>query len=690
MKSLIVLPFDATAESPVLNHAVRVLGQGLPQPVDVVHRNKRDELLHGDYSHVVYVGKAGQLREMLGADANVPQLEGDAYCCKAIPGDGLVVCLAGGHDRGILYAAGEFCRAIDLGKDLSGLDIVKKPLVPVRMAYMCASTRQGEYFRPGLFDEAVEKLALLGGNGVFVIPEKEYGTSAGMDDLPFRVHDGKVVPVEPRLREWQYMFGKIKSYGHFIYVLVSAWIPPEFEKEEVRDYYDGKADIPDYEAQAAQTMTQMLSAMFEHLPQIDGVVLHSLERSVLWGRAVSVFPAQDLDRAGRVMETYLGSVRDCCRSYQKTPCFWPHAFGVDGRQLLKLRRILAQYPDIVNLEDSHWNNSGWPFLPIMGYLPDELRESIHLQNRFGLFTTSTDGEYYGTGRLPTLFPRQLYDASREAVNRQAEMMIVRLNRHDSTSLGTLNNICGVNVEASLRALWTPTPDLMEIWDEWSRLRFGEAGVSVARALQKGRDILLKGITYQGVPLMWGDTVPAPHWTPGRVNFRMFSKPGVPLLNKDYEDLQGTDFQIWQTNPRSLPIEEFRSAQNEALEAVAEGRKLIEKEEHNLTEEDYAYLTDIYDNAEYVLKAIRLVGEAAHAMNLAADNYDSHPDPVGLAQERIHQLESYAQTILREKGNDFFCAPHFSKARLKGEDIVAPSLAEELQVIAEMYQTKLRE
>jgi len=448
-RSLIILSPEKTAENPVINHSVRFLKQDLPQPVDVLHQSHYDKKVHKNYTHVVYAGRTDQLRENLGAKADIPQLEGDAYCCKAISKNPSVICVAGGNDRGVLYAASELCRAIRLGKDLTSFDIVRKPLVPLRMAYMCASTDRGKYYRPGLFVEVVEKLACLGANGVFIIPGKEYGTPAGMEELPFRFHNGSVVPIEPKVKEWQYMLSNIKSYGHHVYVLISAWIPPGFEKEEVRDYYDGKTDIPGYEAKAAQTMKAMLSAMFEHLPQIDGVVLHSLERSVLWGGAVSIFPTRDQERTRLVMETYLSAVRDCCQSYGKTPCFWTHAFGVDGRQLVELREIVAQYPDIVNIEDSHWNNSGWPFLPIMGYLPDDLRENIHLQNRFGMLTTSTDGEYYGGGMLSALNPMQLYKASLEAVSRNAEMLIIRVNRMDRTSFGTFNNICEVNVETSL-------------------------------------------------------------------------------------------------------------------------------------------------------------------------------------------------------------------------------------------------
>ena len=690
MKSLIVLPVEATTENTTISHAVRFLERHLPQPVDVLHADHYDEKRHSEYAHAVYAGRADQLRKILGEEADVPQLQGDAYCCRAISKSPTVLYLAAGNDRGVQYAAGELCRAIRLGRDLSTVDIEKRPRVPLRMAYMCASTNNGGHFRPGLFDDSLEKLAFLGANGVFIIPEKGYGTPAGMEGLPFHFEDAQLVSVEPRVKEWQYMLDRIQSYGHEIYMMISAWIPPDLEMQAVRDYYDGKIDIPDYETRAAQTMKTMLSTIFERFPHVSGVVLHSLERSDLWSGSVSIFPTGDLERTAAVMDTYLSVVRDCCQLFGKTPCFWPHVFGVDGRQLIGLRKILEQYPEIVNLEDSYWNNSGWPFLPIMGYLPDDLRKTIHRKSRFGMFTTSTDAEYYGNGALPALHPKQLHEASREAAEREADTLIFRVHREDRTPFGTLDNICGINVEASLRALWTPEPDLKEIWHEWSCLRFGRAGNSVAQALILSREILLKGITYKGAPFMFHGSIPAHQWKPGSMNFRLFGKPGVPLLEKPYEDLQGIEFQYWQAGVESIPIMEFRSAQDEACRAVVTGRTHIEDAKPNLTQEDYDYLVTMYASAETVLKAIRLTGEATYAMNLVEENFDHHPDPVTLARDGIRQLRLHAQDILQKKGKKFFCAPYYMKACLNDEEITAPSLGESLLVIAETYQSSLND
>ena len=339
--SLIVLPSETKVENPVQNNTIALLSRNLPQPVDVLHIKDYDEKLHKNYSLVVYAGRAGQLGEHLRAKAGIPQLEGDAHYCRTISRKPLTVCLAAGNDRGVFYAASELCRAMKLGKDISQLEIIRKPLVPVRMAHMGASTHFGTYFRPGLYDEYVGKLAQLGANSIFVVPARTHGTSAGMEELPFRFRDGQIVPIEPRVKEWQHAFDKIESYGHDIYVLCSAFIPPDLDIEQVRDYYNGKIDIPGYEEQAAQTMKQMLRAIFEHLPQVDGIVLHSLELGELWGRGVSIFPTEDLERARGVTETYFNALIESCQANDKTPCFWSHAFGVDGEQLRQLRSILA-------------------------------------------------------------------------------------------------------------------------------------------------------------------------------------------------------------------------------------------------------------------------------------------------------------------------------------------------------------
>jgi hypothetical protein len=100
------------------------------------------------------------------------------------------------------------------------------------------------------------------------------------------------------------------------------------------------------------------------------------------------------------------------------------------------------------------------------------------------------------------------------------------------------------------------------------------------------------------------------------------------------------------------------------------------------------LKTIYDDAETMLTAIRLVGEAACAMDLLADNFDNHPDPLALARGSIHRLELQADAVLREKGNDFFRASHFSKLRWNGKEVMAPSLAEAVSAIAEVYRARL--
>ena len=246
------------------------------------------------------------------------------------------------------------------------------------------------------------------------------------------------------------------------------------------------------------------------------------------------------------------------------------------------------------------------------------------------------------------------------------------------------------MEASLRALWSPTQNQEEIWDEWSRLRYGIGGVAVSRALKRSQDVLLKGLIYQGLPLMDHESITSGIWAPGGRIYRLFSKPGKPLLQKEYEDLDGIEFLLWQSGPVSASVETFRSAQEEALQAAAEGMRIIESEQGNLAEEDYAYFRDIFDNAAYILKAIRLLGELAYATNLVADNYDNHPDPVKLAEQNLRQLEGHTQTILREKGNDYFRTHYFIKARWKDEVIEAPSLVESLSVLAKMYQSRLEE
>jgi len=676
--------------SPVIRSAVDVLTEHLSQPVDIRHVKELDQVKTENYSLKIFLGTAGQAKNMTTVNEIIPDLEGDAYAVIPSSEDKSLFYLTGGNERAVLYAAYE-------GRDIltrTHVDhkqgVANIPLIPRRVAMLTASTRVGENFRPGLFDESLKKLARLGANGVFLVPSKVHGTSAGRDFLPFYFKGGKVEVSRPELEEWLHLFNKIKSQGHDIYISCPAWIPPDYSMEDVHKYYNGEIELKGFEEEVTVTFTTMLSAIFKAMPQVDGIVLHSLEMPQAYGMSVPFFPCRDLPTGERMMRTYIKALDDVCKRNGKIPCFWSHVAGQNTRMIYSMHNIMSEFPEVFIVEDCYWPNNGWPFLPVFGFLPDEIKDSIHMKNKLGLFLTNTDGEYFGGGKIPIAYPDPFYKASLEAVSRKAEMVLVRVNEHDGTHFGTMESMNAVHVEAGLRPLWDPAPGLQDVWNEWCIQRFGgQAAEGVMNALKKSQDVLLNGLTINGIPVMNHENILPPRWLHGSIVYNLFREPGTPVTNLDSKNIRGVlNWISWQTQAESISFQAFRDRQERVIKSLNEGLALIENEHNHLDPEDYLYLSASFDDALYIIKANLLLGEAAYAMNLAEENYDNHPDPVSYANRTIDQIESYAKEIIREKGDDFFRPPVFfrTKARIGEKTILSPSLPESMAAIAENYRS----
>lgn len=665
----------AEKNGPVLDTALQTLIKVLPPQTDLVYNQKPRE---GYNLSVVIVHDQAQLR---GYCPEIINAGDEAFCIKTVQKKPLVLCLAGKTDRAILYAAHKLATLLETRQDLAQISVVQKPLLPHRIALVPASTQFGRFFRPGLFEESIAQLPALGANGVLIVPAKTHGTTAGLSSPPFRFQDGSVTFAESEVLEWQTAFDKIKAQGLDIFLLCPAWIPPGFRRQEVRDYYDGKTVLAGYESAAAAGMSLMLSTLFDHLPQIDGVVLHSLELPEMWESAVSIFPCEDRGIGESVLHGYLNAIAAACAAKRKIPCFWTHVSGVDGPMILQLKKITSAHPEIITIEDSYWPNAGWPFLPFMGYLPDSVRQNA----RSALFSTTTDGEYYGGAKLPITFADPFYKASREAVALKKEMVIVRLHEHDETVWGSLQSLSGVLVRAGLLPLWTPTPDLAEIWRDWIQSRFRSAAAEkIESALHLGDDILLHGLTPFGMYFMDHESIPSHLWAPGSPNFRLFSRPGTPLVGKTWDGIQAVGFILWQSKPVAISISQFRDSQAKARAAAERGSREIERLYPMLREKDYHYLRKCFDDALTVLAAIRLLGEAAWTANLVLDNYDQVPNPREQARTAISDLEHFA-SVLMAKDPDFFRTHEFIKTNGQGTTYIAPSLPLSLKAIAADYK-----
>ena len=559
------------------------------------------------------------------------------------------------------------------------------PRVPWRLAMVPATTHFGRHFRPDLFYETLAELPRLGLNGVLIVPAKTHGTPAGLGPLPFRLEGGEPVFAEAELAALSKVFDEITAHGQAVFLLCPAWIPPGFSAAQVRAYYDGKTTLPGYEGAVHEHMTRMLAAVFRHLPQVTGIVLHSLELPELWEGAVSFFPCGDAATGERVFRAYMDGLLTACRLQDKMPCFWSHVANMDGPAVVRLRELLAEFPEAINIEDHYWPNGGWPFLPLLGYLPEHVRAAVHTRNRFGLFLTTTDGEYYGGGKLPTADPAPHVRGAEEAAQRHADMVIIRLHEHDETGLGTLRSLQGLAVEAAARQLWDPVPAPGEVQADWLQRRFGRAAADVGTALDGCGPILHGGLTVDGVMLLDHEGIPPYLWTPGGRAYALFGKPGTPLGSERWDAVKGMDFLAWQMKSVAIRYEDYRSRQAAAMRAAQEGRACIENARERLARDDYQYLLRAFDDAVLVLDALARLGRVAYAANLVADNYDGLPDPRVLLEEAVAELETCALEMERQRGPDFFRLHDFIQVHWQGDSIPGPAMPLCLRIVARDYR-----
>jgi hypothetical protein len=259
----------------------------------------------------------------------------------------------------------------------------RKPLVPIRLATVSACTNIGERYPAGLFDRTVEQLPSLGFNGVMMMISTVHGTSAGRDLLPQIVGDPE------RTKAWSAMFDRIEALDLNIYLSFAPIIPPEFTKEQVKAYYAGQRDLEGLPARIRAVTEAQADAVFTALPQVDGLMLHSLELEELWGpNVVSPYPAKDVPAAERALAAYLDGLQAACQKHQKQAWFWTHVWGVTTVQIRSIRSVLREHPQIVPIEDHLWPNNGGPTLPLLGYLPPDLRDELQAPRRFGIYAAA--------------------------------------------------------------------------------------------------------------------------------------------------------------------------------------------------------------------------------------------------------------------------------------------------------------
>jgi len=500
----------------------------------------------------------------------------------------------------------------------------------------------------------LKELPRYGYNGVLIYPGG--GTPIARKSSPvLETEEGKLYLDTGNTKKWKTWFSEIKKYHHDIMMTVPPVVPIGYSSKEINDYYTGGPEPKEYITNLKSQFKQYLKLLTEGYPEIDGYLFNSTEGAT-FGRNERFFGPPDTKRFTNkaylannetIMKAYFDVLSDFFKSDINKVAFWTHSFGLTSEGITKMREVLFQYPKVLILEDDYWNNNLWPFnIPAMKYLQQDLRAKIHTKNPFGMFQIATDGEYYGGGSLPNAYPGSHIRSAKDALKRNARLVIQRLDLHDRTPYGTLFGTMEIVPIAASKQLWDPTPNEPQIWHQWAERRFGKkAAPFVIIALQESENILWNGLSCNGIDLLAVGSEFSPRlWSKdekGLSRFNLFSTPGKPLVNKtDSDIIYSEEYTAYQMNTHSIAIKTYRQNQIKALNSIQKGLKEIEKAKPYLEPQDYKMLNDIFENGGYVIKALQLLGEAAYATNLVLSNYDNVQNPGELYNHSIKNLEIF--------------------------------------------------
>jgi hypothetical protein len=425
--------------------------------------------------------------------------------------------------------------------------------------------------------------------------------------------------------------------------------------------------------------------MFKELPQIDSLLFHSIECDWFWGNAVSMYPCEDDQAAGKAFRAYLDGLGRACREDGKKLMFWTHVSGISARQIRSIHTILADYPELVVMEDNTWPNSLWPHVDSMAHVADDIKEQVFKQ-RFGLALNLTDGEYYGAGAMPTAYPEPMIKGAEFAVEHKAEYAFIRLNETCSSLYGTLGDVNRINVLGVSEAFWEGARPLDELWLEWSTRCFGPgAAAKVVSALKKSWIIIKKGLSANNMELITHSGLATGYWQPGNDTgpYALFSKPGQLLVDKPYDELTCPEFRPWQAKVRGIEMETFLRESATAEKAAREGLEEIKSAAKDLEPEHASYLQQIFEDALFMIAVFRKTAVAVQAC--AACRQEPGPEKNKALEQACLDLEEYAAVLLKERGEDFRGVPPFMKLKIDGKEVYGYGAPLALRHLARVYR-----
>lgn len=614
----------------------------------------------------IILGKCNDNPEIRKLWNDYDSLKNDSYLIKTISKNPLTLIVSGINNRGLIYAAYKLADILKSKEDVSSLNLYFQPKIKDRFVSFGATTHGRRYYRPALHYQSLKELPRYGYNGIIIYPGG--GTPIARHSSPIlEFENGQLFADKKNTLLWKNWFREIKSYDHKIMMAIPPLIPPGYDKDSINNFYLGGTEPDSYLENLQTHFRQFLKLLISEYPEIDKFMFNSTEGAT-FGHNKRFFESPKPERFSnedylrnneQIMTSYFDVLKDFFKTDFNKVSFWTHSFGLTSEGIRKMREILFQFPEVMIIEDDFWNNNLWPFdLPAMAYLPKDLRREISKKNPFALFQIATDGEYYGGGFLPNAYPGSHIRSANEAIERNAEMVIQRIDLHDRTNYGTLFGTMEIVPFAASRQLWEPTPNEAEIWEDWVNRRFGkQAGPFIINALQESKNIILNGLSCNGIDLLAvGSEINPRLWFKETElsRFYLFSKPNVKMVHKNlYDIITSEEYTAYQMETHTIPIENYRKNQLSALQSIEKGLNEIEKARNYLNKKDYHLLKAIFMNGRDVINALQLLGEVAYAGNIILSNYDNVKDPNELFNKSIENLEYFIneESLIPEMNNN---------------------------------------
>ena len=591
------------------------------------------------------------LRNAVGLESETP----DAYAIRPVPRNGgHVIVLTGSNARGCLFAAHALADQWETHGRVEPDALAYEPVTPHRWVLFQYGVSGGHRAskRFNLSRASIEEFPRHGINGVYLYNAPVWPW------YTFEMAQGQPQLVETEAAELKSIFREFKAQGLEIAYACPIDFPSDYSVDQISAYLRGELELPGYLETFQQYHRTLLEAFIAQYPEVDALVVSMAEGAMGWGFnqhsqtariAKALFQdqaGQDVEICAEVFRAYLDVFDEVTRRHGKQALFQTHHCGPTNRAIWRMRELVDDYPDIVQIEDDRWNNSGWVNLPILGYLSQERQEAFLARQRTGM-KVICEGEFLGGGAMPTCIPEPLQDASMFTVKHGMSHHLTRIDLHERTEHGTLFGINEINFLAAMAPMWTPQPSLEALWDRWLKRRFGEAAAGELKpVLQSAWQILYQGTMVSEMPLLHSSRLMPKDWKAGGANpiwdpFLRFRRPGTPIVTRPDEEVSCGEQMAWQLNAKSVPIASVREAQSQAQALNQRCIDRIHTLKPKLREADYHYLLRVFTTTKVVIEALAAAAEGAYAAEIMRDNYDAIEDPETLFQQALDKMAQTA-------------------------------------------------